>query len=130
MRYEFLRTLLLAYLDVANGNRSAVVVYTPAVLLDSVDTLGVGTNIIDVHHNNRIVGVDVDVIDIVSWTLEIVAVDAFNESLAGSAFLFEVYLTPVFTFGIYHHGVVLIRVSTTNQTDTELVPIVGSGNCQ
>ena len=42
------------YLDITDGNRSTIVVDAPAVLLDTIDALGVREYIIDVHHHSLI----------------------------------------------------------------------------
>ena len=63
--------LLLTNLHIAYSNRATVVVDAPAVLLDAVDALSVCADIVDVHHQYAVVGIDVDVVHIVSWTASV-----------------------------------------------------------
>ena len=63
--------LLLTNLHIAYSNRATVVVDAPAVLLDAVDALSVCADIVDVHHQYTVVGIDVDVVHIVSWTASV-----------------------------------------------------------
>ena len=63
--------LLLTNLHIAYSNRATVVVDAPAVLLDAVDALSVCADIVDVHHQYTVVGIDVDVVRIVSWTASV-----------------------------------------------------------
>ena len=45
--------LLTTYLYVGNCDRATVVIDAPAVLLDTIDTLCVGTYIVDIHGKNH-----------------------------------------------------------------------------
>ena len=54
--------LLLTNLHIAYSNSATVVVDAPAVLLDAVDALSVCADIVDVHHQYTVVGIDVDVV--------------------------------------------------------------------
>ena len=100
--------LLLADLNIADGDGATVVVDAPAVLLDAVDALRVADDVVDVHDEHRVVGVDVDVIDIVCRAVEAVAVSTLYEALAFLALLFEVQLAVVLVLRVYHHGVVFL----------------------
>ena len=73
---------MLTYFYVADSDRTAVVVDAPAVLLDAVDALGVGADVIDVERQDAVVGIDVDVVDVVGRTPKPVAVDALDEAFA------------------------------------------------
>ena len=57
--------LILTNLDIADGDAASVVVDTPAVLLDTIDTIGIGADIVDVHDHHAIVGVDVYLVGVV-----------------------------------------------------------------
>ena len=63
--------LLLTNLHIAYSNRATVVVDAPAVLLDAVDALSVCADIVDVHHQYTVAGINVDVVHIVSWTASV-----------------------------------------------------------
>ena len=117
---------MLTDFHIAYSNGTTVVVDAPAILLDAVDTLGISADIIDVHGQNGVVGIDVDVVYIVSGTLEPVTVDALDEAFTSRAFLLEVYLPMVLIFRIDNHCVILLRVSAANEGNAKLIPVVRS----
>ena len=88
--YRIVTVSLLAYGQIADSDRTAIVVDAPTVLLDAIDALGIGTDIIDVEHKYGVVGIDIDMIRIVSWTFEPVTVYSFNETFACGTFLLEI----------------------------------------
>ena len=118
--------LLLTYLYIANCNRAAVVVDAPAVFLDAVDALGVGTYIVDVKCQDAVVCVDVDVVGVVGGTLEPVAVSSLDETFAFFAFLLEIELAVVIVLGVHYDGVVLLRICATYERYAKLIPGVRS----
>ena len=61
--------LLLTHFYVADGDGSAVIVDAPTVLLDAIDALSIGANVVDVHRQNGVVSIDVDVVGVVGRTL-------------------------------------------------------------
>jgi hypothetical protein len=73
---------LLTDFHVRDCNRASIVVDTPAILLDAVDTLGIGADIVNIHGQNRVVGIDVNIVDIVCRTHEPVTIYTLNESLS------------------------------------------------
>ena len=129
--------LLLADFHITNSNGTTVVIDTPAILLYAIDTLGVGTYIVDVGHDNRVVSVNVDVVGVVGGTVEPVAVDSLNEALAidfffsaliiflqAIALLLEVDLATVLVFGIDDQSVIVFWIGAAYERDAELVPVV------
>ena len=74
--------LLLTNLYVADGNGAAIVVDAPAILLDAVDTLGIGTDIVNVKRQDGVVGVDIYVVSVISRTLEPITVNTLDEAFA------------------------------------------------
>ena len=120
----------MRYFEVANLDVATVVVDAPAVLLNTVDAVGVSVGVVDVHHHDGVVGVDVDAIYIVGRTREIVAVDAFDEALTALAFLFEVHLAGVLVFRVDNHGVILLGVGATHKGNTEFVPVVARSDSE
>ena len=118
--------LIGRHLDVAHADGATITVDGPAVFLDAVDALCVGADIVDIERQNRVVGIDVDVVDIVSRSREVVAVGSLDEALAFLTLLFEVYLAAVFPFGIHNHRIVLLGVGAANERYAELVPVVRS----
>ena len=100
--------LLLTDFHVADGNGAAIIVDAPAVLLDAVDALGVGTDIVDVHHQYTVVGVDVDVVGVVCRTGEVIAVGGFDKAFPIFTLLLEVHLTAILPLGIDNQGVILL----------------------
>ena len=100
--------LLLTYFYIANCNRTAVVVDAPAVFLDAVDALGVGTYIVNVKCQYAVICVDVDVVGVVGGTLEPVAIGGLDETLAFFAFLLKVELAVVIVLRVHDDGVVLL----------------------
>ena len=105
---ERLSILVLHNLHIANSDRATIVVDAPTVLLYAVDAVGIGADIVDVHHHYRVVRIDIDVINVIRRTLEIVTVDALDETLAFLSLLLEINLSAILPFGIHHHGVVLL----------------------
>jgi len=99
---------LLTYLYVGYDDGTAIIIDTPTILLDTIYTLRVGTYIVDIHRKNRIIGIDINVIDIIGRTIEHIAVGSLDESLAFLTFLLEVHLTTILPFGIHYHGIVLL----------------------
>ena len=57
--------LILVYFNIANGDTTAVVVNTPAVLLDTINAVCIGADIVDVHYHHRVIGIDIDIVNIV-----------------------------------------------------------------
>ena len=57
--------LILTDLDIADGDASTVVVDAPAILLDAIDAVGIGTDIIDIHDHYAVVCVDVNLVVVV-----------------------------------------------------------------
>jgi len=121
--------LLLTHADVADCNVAAITVDAPTVFADTIDTLRVADIVVDVHHDDVIVSVDVNLVRVVSRTREHIAVDACNEALAvhlhffalvvfldDVALLLEVHLTLVaVVFGIDDHGIVEACTGAANQ---------------
>ena len=118
--------LLLTYFYIANCNRTAVVVDAPAVFLDAVDALGVGTYIVNVKCQYAVICVDVDVVGVVGGTLEPVAIGGLDEALAFCTFLLEVELAVVIVLGVHYDGIVFLRICATYERYTKLIPDVRS----
>ena len=104
---------MLTYLNIANCDRTAVVVDAPAVFLDAVDALGVGAYIVDVKCQDAVICVDVDVVGVVGGTLEPVAIGGLDEALAFFTFLLEVELAVVIVLGVHYDGIVFLRICAT-----------------
>ena len=92
--------LVLANLQIANGDVTTIVIDTPAVLLDAIDAVGIANGIVDIHHADTIVGIDGDVIHVVTWTSEVVSINAINETLATIAFFSKLTLRRVSLSGL------------------------------
>ena len=135
--------LLLTNLQVANGDVTTIVVDAPAVLLDAIDAVGAADDVVDVHDEDTIVGIDVDVVLVVLGTIESIAVGTFDEALAidlllfalvvgldAIAFLFEVHLTGILLLGIDNERIVVVGGSAAYKGDSELIPIVGGGHLE
>ena len=129
--------LLLTDFHITNSNGASIIVDAPAVFLYAIDALGVGTYIVDVGHDNRVISVDVDVVGVIGGTCEPIAVDALDEALAidlyffafivflqAIALLLKVNLAAVLIFGIDHQRVVKFGISAAHERDAELVPSV------
>ena len=101
--------LVLANLQVANCDVSTIVVDTPAVLLDAIDAVGIANGIVDIHHADTIVGVDGNIIHVITWTSKVISINAFNESLATIAFFLKVNLATAIALWIDNHCVVLLE---------------------
>ena len=67
----------MRYLNIADSDGTTVVVDAPAVLLDTVDTLGVADNVIDVHDEYGVVGIDVDVVLVVGRTIKYISIKIY-----------------------------------------------------
>ena len=80
----------MANLHIAYIYCSTIAVDAPTILLDAIDAVGVAGHIIDVHHADTVVGVDGDVVGVVSRTVENVSVDAGNGSGSLSTFLLPI----------------------------------------
>ena len=117
---------MLPNLHITDGNRASIVVDTPTVLLDTVDALGVGADIINVERQHTVVSVDVDMVGVVGRTFKPVAVGGLDKTFAFLAFLLEIELAVVIVLWVYHYRIVLLRICTTNEGDAEFVPVVGS----
>ena len=117
------RRLVLANLQVANCDVSTIVVDTPAVLLDAIDAVGITANIIDVHHADAVVGIDSDMINIVARTIEYIAIDTLDESLAFLTILLEVNLANILVLRIHYHRIILLGVCATYKRNAELVGV-------
>ena len=81
------------YLDITDGNRSTIVVDAPAVLLDTIDALGVRAYIIDVHHHSLILVVRFHIFTygVVYTMLRRIFGNDNVLNKAGSAFAYLVY---------------------------------------
>lgn len=88
--------LILTDLQVADLHAGTIeAIDTPAVLLNTIDAVGIAADIIDVHYTDAVVGVDSDVVHIVGRTGKHVTVDSGNEALTLYALFLEVYLAVV-----------------------------------
>ena len=110
--------------------------------------MGAADNVVDVHDEDTIVGIDVDVVLVVLGTIESIAVGTFDEALAKDlllhhlllflaplfydaiAFLFEVHLTGILLLGIDNERIVVVGFCAAYKGDSELIPVVGGGNLE
>lgn len=74
--------LILFELDIGYFDFVAVVVDRPAVTGDTIDAIGVGETIVDIHHEHRVIGIDIDMVDIIGRLIELIAVDSTDETHA------------------------------------------------
>ena len=72
--------LILTYSEITDGDITSIIIDTPTVLLYFVNTIGIATYIINIHYGYAIVRIDSDMIDIVCWSSEVVAINTINET--------------------------------------------------
>lgn len=100
--------LLLTNFDIAYSDTATIVIDAPAVFLNAVDTLGIAHIVVDVHHKDRIIGIDVNLVGVVCRTFEPVAVNTIDEALTCGTFLLKVNLTVVLVLRIDNHRIILV----------------------
>jgi hypothetical protein len=67
--------------DIADGDIGTIAVDAPAVFLDTIDALGVADIVIDIHHDDAVVCIDIYLVGVVGRCGEDIAVDSFHEAL-------------------------------------------------
>jgi len=90
----------LAHFNIANGNRTTITVDTPAVLLDTVNTISIVTYIVDVHYTYAVVRINRYIVSVIRRAREYITVDAIDETLTGCSLFFEVYLAVGIAFRV------------------------------
>ena len=97
-------------------------VYAPAVARHTVDAVGVAQAIVDVHYYDRVVGVDINVVGVVSRGVEHVTVDSRNETYTFGTFFFEVDLSfGSSVFRINNECVPFFAIRSAHKGYTELI---------
>ena len=94
-------------MQVGYGDGAVIAIHAPAVELRTIDSVGVAYLVVDIHHENRVVGVDVDMIGIIRRRIEHIAVDGLDETFAFRAFFLEINLTAGIALGVHDDGIVL-----------------------
>ena len=90
-------------------------------MLHSVDAVGVRYIIVNIEDTHRVIGIDVDVIDIVRRGVEHVSVDGFDEAFSGCTFFLKIDFAFGCTLGVDNDGVVFLAVRSTAEGDAELI---------
>ena len=106
--------LILTYSEITDGDITSIIIDTPTVLLYFVNTIGIATYIINIHYGYTVVRIDSDMIDIVGWTSEVVAINTIYETTTRRTFFLKVlsYVSVHFP-GFYHQRIILLRICAT-----------------
>ena len=115
---------------VAYINLSAIIIYAPAVLLCTIDAVCIAAYVVDIHNGNTVIRVNSDMINIISRTREVISVSSCNESHSCFAFLLEINLTCIVILRINNHRVILLRITSTDEGNAELISVGCSLHCE
>ena len=87
----------------------------------AVDSVCVAQAVVDIENEDGVIGIYVNMINVVRWCIEDVAVNTCNEATAGLALLLEVNFTLGIAFRTNDNGVVFLAVCAAYEGQSELV---------
>jgi Na+-transporting NADH:ubiquinone oxidoreductase subunit NqrA len=109
-------------LDIGYFDGIAVVIDRPAVTRYAVDTVGICHAVIDIHRYHGIIGIDINMIDIIRGLIELIAVDGSDKAFPFGALFLEIDLAlGASVLGIDNEGVPFLAIRTTSEGYTELI---------